>query len=282
MNLRIEKAPTTGFCFGVKRAIDTLEKEARERGEIETLGAVVHNRQVVQKMTDIGIKVAGSVDEIRGNTVVISAHGVGPQVEEEIRNRGIEIINFTCSSVHHAQLAARRLAESGFYVIVYGDVNHQEVKGILGWANGKGMATMDISSLKEPGELPRRLGVLSQTTQIPANFTAFVKDLVDYALQKNTELHIIDTICHDTRERQQATLELAKRVDIMLVIGSHASANTNHLAELCSSVTTTYQVETADDIQLSWFKGNEYVGVTSGASTIEETINEVVAKLESL
>ena len=141
---------------------------------------------------------------------------------------------------------------------------------------------MDIDSLNELDELPRQIGVLSQTTQIPAYFNTFVKDLVDFALKKDTEIRIIDTICHDIRERQQANLELANRVDIMLVIGSHTSANTNHLTQLCSSVTKTYQVETADDIKPSWFKGNELVGVTSGTSASEETINEVVSRLKLL
>jgi 4-hydroxy-3-methylbut-2-enyl diphosphate reductase len=131
MNLRIEKAPRTGFCFGVKRAIDTLQKVARERGQIETLGAVVHNHQVMQRLVDIGVQVADSVEEIKGNTVAVSAHGVGPQVEDEIRKRNIEIVNFTCSFVRRAQKAAQRLSKAGFFVIVYGDVYHPEVKGIL-------------------------------------------------------------------------------------------------------------------------------------------------------
>jgi 4-hydroxy-3-methylbut-2-enyl diphosphate reductase len=282
MNLRIEKAPRTGFCFGVKRAIDTLEKVARERGHIETLGAVVHNHQVMQRLADIGVQVADSVEKIKGNTVAISAHGVGPQVENEIRKRDIEIVNFTCSFVRRAQTAARRLVKAGFFVIVYGDVNHPEVKGILGWADGKGIATMDIDSLNEMEELPRRIGVLSQTTQIPAYFNTFIKNLIDFSLKKDTEIRIIDTICHDIRERQQANLDLAHRVDIMLVIGSNTSANTNHLAQLCSSATMTYQVETADDIQTLWFKGNEHVGVTSGTSASEETISEVISRLKSL
>ncbi len=282
MNLQIEKAPRTGFCFGVKRAIDSLEKVVREKGQIETLGAVVHNHQVMQRLADIGVKVADSVEKIQGKTVAISAHGVGPQVEDEIRKREIEIINYTCSFVKRAQSAARRLSRAGFFVIVHGDVNHPEVKGILGWADGNGIATMDIESLNKLDKLPRRIGVLSQTTQIPAFFTAFVQDLVSRSLNKDSEIRIIDTICHDIRERQQATLELANRVDIMLVIGSNTSANTNHLATMCATATRTYQVETASDIQTSWFNGNELVGVTSGTSASEETIYEVVSRLTSL
>lgn len=282
MALKVKKALGIGFCFGVKRAIDTLEKIILERGQVETLGAIVHNQQVIQRLADIGVRVAESVDDIQGDTVAITAHGVGPQVEDEIRSRNIEVLNLTCSFVYRAQVAARRLARSGFYVIVYGDANHQEVKGIIDWAGGQGLATLDINSLATLESLPRRLGVLSQTTQIPAYFTDFVKKLVDLALVKDAELRIIDTICHDIRERQQAALDLANRVDLILVIGSHTSANTNHLAELCATATKTYLVETAEEIQPSWFQEHHHVGVTSGTSTAEETINEVLAKLEAI
>jgi len=222
------------------------------------------------------------VDDIQGDSVAISCHGVSPQIEEEIRARHIDIINTTCPFVHRAQVAARRLADAGFFVIVYGDVDHPEVRGILGWTKGKGVATLDGKSVASFDHLPRRLGVLSQTTQIPAHFTEFVKKLIDSALSKDSELRIIDTICHDIRERQAAALELANRVGLMLVIGGHASANTNHLVELCSTATKTYLVETAEEIQPSWLKGQNHVGVTAGASTAPETIDEVLMKLQAM
>ena len=282
MTLRIEKAAGIGFCFGVKRAIHTLEKVARERGGVETLGAVVHNQPVLQRLAEIGVRVAKSVDDIRGDTVAISSHGVSSQLEEEIRARHIDIINTTCPFVRRAQVAARRLARAGFFTIIYGDTDHPEVKGVLGWAKGKGTATLDGKSIANFGNLPRRLGILSQTTQIPAHFTEFVKKLIDSALAKNSELRIIDTICYDIRQRQAAALKLAGRVDLMLVIGGHTSANTNHLVELCSTATKTYLVETAEEIQLSWLRGLRHIGITSGASTDEQTINEVLARLEAL
>ncbi len=280
MALKVKKASGIGFCFGVKRAINVLEKVAGLRGKVETLGAVVHNRQVMNKLAEIGITVADSLDELNGDIIALGAHGVGPQVEEEIRSRNLEIINCTCSFVHRAQVAAQQLAQSGFFVIIYGDADHPEVRGIMDWAGGKGISTLDENSIIELKPLPRRLGILSQTTQIPANFTDFTKKVIDIALAKDAEIRIIDTICHDIRERQQAALELAKQVDIMIVIGSPTSANTKHLTELCATVTRTELIETAEDIQSSWFQGNENVGVTSGASTSEETINEVLTRLE--
>ncbi|MFC1920887.1 4-hydroxy-3-methylbut-2-enyl diphosphate reductase [Chloroflexota bacterium] len=283
MKLRIEKSAATGFCSGVKRAIEIVENTARELGQVETLGAIVHNQQVLKRLADIGVKVAENIDDIQGDTVVIGAHGVSPQVEAELQKRFTRVINTTsCPFVHRAQIAAGRLAKSGFFTIIYGDANHPEVKGILGWAEGKGLATLDSDVINTLEPLPYRLGILSQTTQIPAGFTEFIKRVIDSAFTKDSELRIIDTICHDIRERQQAALELAQRVDIMLVLGSPTSANTRHLADLCSTVTSTYFIETEDDIQTLWLQGNHHIGVTGGASTSEETINDVVTRLESI
>ncbi len=282
MALRIEKAAGIGLCFGVKRAIDILEKAAGKHDGVETLGAVVHNQQVLQKLAEIGVRVIRGLDDIQGDTVAIGTHGVSPQLETEIRARHINVINTTCPFVHRAQVAARKLAKAGFFVIIYGNANHPEVRGVLGWANGQGEAMLDDRFIANFDPLPRRLGVLSQTTQIPAHFTKFVKKLIDSALTKDSELRVIDTICHDIRQRQAAALELAGRVDLMLVVGSHTSANTNCLARLCAQVTRTYLVETADKIQPSWLQGQHHIGITAGASTGEATINEVVTRLEAI
>ncbi len=282
MALRIKKAAGIGFCLGVRRAIDILERVATERGGVETLGAVVHNQPVLSRLADIGVELVRAVADIKGDVVVISSHGVGPQVEKEIRARQIDIIDTTCPFVKRAQVAARRLAESGFYTIVYGDVDHPEVKGILGWAKGKGVATLDAGVVTRLNNLPRRLGVLSQTTQIPACFAEFVRRLVESPLFKDTELRVIDTICHDIRQRQAAALRLAKESDLVLVVGGHTSANSRHLVELCSTLTKTYLVETVNEIQPSWLQGQHHISITSGASTDEQTINEVVTRLESL
>jgi 4-hydroxy-3-methylbut-2-enyl diphosphate reductase len=280
--VKIEKTKEIGFCYGVKRAIDILDRIARERGGVETLGAVVHNQQVLQRLAEIGVRVVPGIDDIRGNTVAISSHGASPQVESEIRARHIDIINTTCPFVHRVQIAARRLAKNGFFVIIYGDADHTEVKGVLGWAGGRGVATLDERFIAKLDPLPRRLGILSQTTQIPAHFTEFVKRLIDLVLTKDSELRIIDTICHDIRRRQAEALELARRVDLMLVIGGSGSANANRLAELCSTATKTYLIETAEEISPSWFQGRRHIGITSGASTPEPTIDEVLARLEGL
>lgn len=280
--MKIEKTKEIGFCYGVKRAIELLERLARERGGVETLGEVVHNQQVLQRLAAVGVRVVPTINDIKGNIVAISSHGTTPEIEEELRARNIEIVDTTCPFVHRVQIAARRLARSGFFVIIYGDAGHTEVRGVLGWTGGKGLATLDEKSVARLDPLPRRIGVLSQTTQIPAYFTGFVKRLIDLVFTRDSEMRIIDTICHDMRRRQAEALDLAKRVDVMLVIGGRGSANTNRLAELCATVAETHLIETAEEIKPSWFQGKKLAGVTSGASTSEQTIDEVLTKLKAL
>ncbi len=280
--MKIEKTEEIGFCFGVKRAIDTVERIAHERGGVETLGAVVHNQQVLQRLAQMGVKTVKDMDEVRGDVIVISAHGVSPQLENEIRARDVEVVDTTCPFVRRAQVTAQRLAESDFFVVIYGDANHPEVKGVLGWAKDKGLAALDDKFVADLRRVPRRIGVLSQTTQVPAKFNGFVKKLVDSVFGRDSELRVIDTICHDIRKRQAAAMKLASKVDLMLVIGGHNSANTKHLADLSSTATRTYLIETAEEIQPSWLQGQSRVGVTSGTSTDEPTINEVLTKLEAL
>jgi len=280
--LKIEKSKTIGFCFGVRRAVNTLEKAARQRGEIETLGDLVHNRQVLERLTRLGVKVISNPSEVKGDTIVISSHGVGPKVLKEFKDGDIKIIDTTCSFVKRAQTAAHKLAESGFYTIIYGDAGHAEVKGILGWAGGRGLATLDESVVSSMDELPRRIGILSQTTQKSNHFNAFTKAVIDVALVKDSELRIIDTICHDIRQRQADALELAGRVDTVIIIGGYKSANTKHLVELCSTVTDTFQVESAAEIEQSWLKGKKSVGIVAGASTDDSAIDGVLERLNHI
>jgi 4-hydroxy-3-methylbut-2-enyl diphosphate reductase len=280
--LQIKRAEGIGFCLGVKRAVDIVERAAAERGKIETLGAIVHNQPVLRKLAEKGVTVVKDIADVQGKVVVTSSHGVSPDVGAEIKKREIEPTDTTCPFVKRAQVTAERFAKDGFFTIVYGDAAHPEVKGILGRTGGKGMATMDVDSLIKDSSLPRRLGILSQTTQIPDCFAEFIKKLLVSPAFKDAEWRVVDTICHDIRQRQKNSLELAKECDLLLVVGGHTSANSRHLVELCSTVTPTYLVETADEILPEWLEGKECIGVTSGASTDQSTIDEVVDFLTNL
>jgi 4-hydroxy-3-methylbut-2-enyl diphosphate reductase len=282
MKAEIKIGSEIGFCFGVQRAIDILQKEIKIYGHLETFGAVVHNEQVMQKLSDIGIDVVQNIDDIKSQVIAISSHGIEPLIENELRKNNIKVIDTTCPFVRRAQNSARKLSDSGYFVVIYGEAQHSEVKGILGWAGGKGLATLDSSDINMAQNLTKRIGILSQTTQIPENFIEFVKKIVDTTLTKDVEIRIQDTICHDIRIRQKSALELAKVVDLMLVIGGHSSANTKRLSELCSSLTETHLIDTFREIDISWLKQKSKIGLTSGTSTSPETINEVISTIKSV
>ena len=278
--MEIEKAAELGFCTGVRRAIDLLERAAREMGPVETLGPVVHNQQVIERLALSGIRVIESLDQVQGNILAVSCHGVSPQVLEKIESRGLQMVDTTCPFVRRAQLTARRLADAGFSVVIFGEESHPEVQGVLGWAGGKGLATLSVPRFDRA---PQRIGILSQTTQSFSAFANFIAELIKSSLSHLSELCIVNTICDATRKRQQAALELAKRVDLMLVVGGRNSANTHRLAEICSAAgVETYQIETAAEIKPGWLRNCNRLGVTAGTSTPDQSIAEVAAKLKQL
>jgi 4-hydroxy-3-methylbut-2-enyl diphosphate reductase len=279
--MRILKTEETGFCFGVKRALASLEEAARKHGEVETVGPVVHNQQVVDQFARLGVRVVADPDEIKGGVAVISSHGLPPRAAEKLQGRGLTIVDTTCPNVHRAQLAARRLVEAGFWLVVFGDPAHPEVKGILGWANEQGVATLESQDIAGRPDFPKRIGVLSQTTRNESEFTRFVNDLVSVLLPRVQELSVLNTLCDVTKRRQAAALELARQVDLMMVVGGRNSANTRILAEICSSAgTETHHIETADEIRDEWLARGRSVGVTSGTSIPDNVIGEVMLKLK--
>jgi len=278
--MEIERASEMGFCFGVRRAIELVEKAAGERGPLQTLGALVHNRQVVDRLELCGVSVAASLDELQGNIVAIASHGVGPEGMEQVRIRGFEVIDATCPFVRKAQVVAKRLGKAGFWVLVFGDAAHPEVRGVLGWAGENASASLEVPRLDK---LPRRLGILCQTTQNQERFAEFVAGVISHKSAKFTELRIFNTICDATSKHQVAALALAGRVDLMFVVGGQDSANTKRLARICADTgVTTYHIEAAAEVDPRWLRGHYRVGVTAGASTPDEVIDEVVQALEEV
>ena len=281
--VQIEKAKEMGFCFGVKQALNSLEKTIEEHGDVETLGFIVHNRQVIDNLSKFGVKVIESLDQVRGSVVIIPSHGVSPRIIEELQTRRLRVIDATCPIVRKAHMAAKGLSEGGFSVIVFGDPEHPEVKGLLGWAGEGGLATLDSGVISRLGKLPHRLGFISQTTQNPTHFTNFVNNLIASSFPQIRELRIINTICDATKRRQAEALELAKRVNLMIIVGGESSANTRRLTEICNSTgVETHQIEAATEIQLSWLREKSHIGVTSGTSTPDEVIDEVILRLKEL
>ena len=279
--VQVKKARELGFCFGVRRAIKIIETAAKERQGIVTLGPIVHNRLVVAKLAEMGVNVVSDLDQIQDGIVAIASHGVSPELLSQIQAQRLSVIDTTCPIVRSAQKAAHKLAEAGFGVVIFGEATHPEVKGLLGWAGDKAVATLDGERIANSG-LPRRLGILSQTTQSVSQFTEFTHKIISGVCLYVRELRILNTLCLETQKRQEAALELAGKSELMIVVGGHNSANTQRLAEVCSSSVETHSIETAAEIEEGWLSRKQHIGVTAGASTPDEAIEEVILKLESL
>jgi 4-hydroxy-3-methylbut-2-enyl diphosphate reductase len=278
--LVVEKARELGFCFGVRNAIKLLLKAATTHKNIATLGPIVHNRQVVNKLAELGINVVTDLNQVKGDTITISSHGLAPETLAEIHNRKLNVIDTTCPNVRSAQKAARRLADNGFNVIIFGEAAHPEVKGLIGWAGKNTIATLNAKDLAKLNFMPR-LGILSQTTQSQVQFEHFIKKILAATFSTTQEIRILNTLCRETRKRQEAALELANNSDLIIVVGGLNSANTRHLAELCTPLVETHLIEDASAIDSSWLTGKTRIGVTAGASTPDEAITEVIARLQS-
>jgi 4-hydroxy-3-methylbut-2-en-1-yl diphosphate reductase len=283
--VQVIKAKELGFCMGVRRAVDMMEDAAGHLGPLTSLGSTVHNPQVVSKLRDRGVEVIATIDAIDARPVAITAHGVGPQVLRDLEARGAQVVDTTCPIVTRAQQWAKKLTDEGFGVIVFGDPDHKEVRGILGWATGKVVTMRSEADLDAPlpEGFPSRIGVLSQTTETEAHFARFVERLLSKHMDGISELRVINTLCGATTDQQAATHELAQDVDLMIVVGGRESANTRHLAEVAREQgVETYHVEGAAEIDAAWLGGREKVGVAAGASTPDSVIDEVVERLHAL
>ena len=283
--MEIKLADEMGFCFGVRKAIELVEKEAKGRvgTNITTFGQLVHNPVVVNRMEKLGVMNVDdrNMGKVGGGVLAFTAHGVAPQVIEDARSKGLEVLDATCPLVTLIQQSAREMVEQGYKVIVYGDRNHPEVKSIVGWAGKDTIATMDFNDIKDMRP-PKRIGIVSQSTQILDHFREFVIQVNAQFLGKTKEIKVHNTICAPTTRLQSSAQELAQECPVMVVIGGAKSANTQHLAELCRAQgATAYKIERADELQPQWFEGVETVGVTAGASTPDESIEEVVAWLKA-
>lgn len=282
--MKVLRASEMGFCFGVRRAVEMMEEAVRDKGAMVSLGSVVHNPQVVENLRREGLEVIKDLSQAGAQPVAITAHGVGPNVIHGLEEIGVEIIDTTCPIVTRSQQWAKKLTEEGYGVVVFGDPEHKEVRGVLGWATAKVIVVRreeDMGSL--PPDFPSRIGVLSQTTETEARFSSFVKKLLESNMDRISELRVVNTLCHATTSQQSATIHLAGEVDLMIVVGGRESANTRHLADVSRECgVETYHIETAAEIEPAWLRGRDAVGVTAGASTPDFAIDEVVTRLEEL
>lgn len=267
-----------GFCFGVKRAIDIAFDIAKKHKEgVFTLGPIIHNPQVVEKLKEMGVSPIENVSEKNNiKTLIIRAHGIPKEKLNELKQQGYEIIDATCPFVKRAQRLAEKLASEEYQVIIIGDSHHPEVKGIYSYA---GRNAVVINSENIP-LLNKKIGIIQQTTQPFMKVKEIMKKIID-SLNEFEEIKIFNTLCNFTSKRLEATEKVAKSVDIMIVVGGKNSANTNQLAALCNKIgVKTYHIEDAEEIKKEWVAPAEKIGVTAGASTPEWIIEKIIDRLK--
>ncbi len=278
--LKVIRAEHAGACYGVQRALDMTLKASAQGSSVCTLGPLIHNPRVVSELEEQGIHVAQSVSDIDADQVVIRSHGVVPQVLDELSAQGLQVVDATCPHVMRAQRAAAKLAREGRQVLVVGEAGHPEVEGISAHARVVGGECVIVGGAQDiPDSLSNRIGVVVQTTQSQAKL-----DEVLVALEgKGLDIEVKNTICSATTQRQKSAISLAKTVDAMVVIGGRNSSNTTRLYEICAQhCSRAHHIESAEEIQPSWFEGCKTVGVSAGASTPDNQIESVIALLESL
>jgi len=277
--MRVFLAREVGFCFGVKRAINMTRQALAEESEVSILGDVVHNRTVTSELEARGLVKVGSLEDVTGGTMVIRAHGLPRGEIQAAHGRGLNIVDATCPIVTQAQEAARELERRGCTVVIIGDRNHAEIKGVVGNLERPAIVVDSVDELHEAKlakQQLRRVGVIFQTTHSFELCSQIVSELIQMA----KEVQVINTICRPVRNRQMDAVDLAGQVDIFIVVGSRSSANTLELKHLCQRYNpNTIHVENGDELDLSRFEGVETVGIASGLSTPPEIVEGVKRRL---
>ena len=269
-------AEHAGFCFGVKRAVDKVYEQAGTGKPIYTYGPIIHNEEVVKDLAHKGVQVIDSEKElaqITEGTVVIRSHGVPGRIEDLIRAKGLECVDATCPFVKRIHNIVARESGAGKEIVIIGYAGHPEVDGIIGWARGP--ATV-VGTLEEAQNLVcgkgKEICIVSQTT---FNYNKF-QDMVEIFMKKGYNVTVVNTICNATEERQTEAARIAAAVDAMIVIGGKHSSNTQKLYEICmQECANTYFIQTLDDLHLDLPKSVRLVGITAGASTPNNIIEEV-------
>lgn len=282
--MKVVRAEQAGACYGVQRALDLAFQAVASGGRACTLGPLIHNPRVVDRLSAEGVRAVASAEDAQaGETVIIRSHGVTPAVKRRVEERGLPLVDATCPHVARAQKAAASLARAGMHVVVVGEAGHPEVEGIHACACEACGDAARVSVVAAPEDLPEDLrepvGVVVQTTQTRAALDAVIAQL----RARGIEPVVKDTICFATRQRQEAAAALAEHVDAFVVIGGRNSSNTTRLADICRArCARTHHVEDASELDPAWFAGCAVVGVTAGASTPEDQIAAVEAALAAL
>lgn len=284
----IKLAKFAGFCYGVKRAVETAKKLKAENPDknVFVLGELIHNTDVINELETLGIKTITEVPEHGDGICVVRSHGESPEIIDKIQRAGFNLVDLTCPDVKKVQQKAIELAKEGYFLVIVGKSEHPEVIGIKAnaklWSDNVIVASSVEQLKRNEKEIKthKRVGVVVQTTQMLSTLNS----IVEYLTSVSKELHIANTICQSTAMRQAEAKELAKESDLMVVVGSKKSANTSHLAEILKEITKTIHIE--NDSELGEFKdiiaSAQKISITAGASTPQKVIEKVVQKINNI
>ena len=282
-NPDIKLAKFAGFCYGVKRAVETAIKLKKENPDknVYILGELIHNTDVINELENLGIKTIYEIPAQGDGICIIRSHGEAPEIFEKIKNAGFELVDLTCPDVKKVQQRAVELARNDYFVVIVGKPNHPEVIAIKANADSYSSNVVVATTIEElaPYEAQikshKKVGVVVQTTQMVSSLNLIVNYLNTIA----KEVLIYNTICQSTAMMQKEAKELAKESDLMIVVGSKKSANTTHLAEILKDCTKTIHIENDKELNKELLKGVETVGITAGASTPQSIIDKVIERI---
>lgn len=269
--MKIYRARYGGVCFGVKRAMKVALEAAEKWKRVYSLGPLIHNRIAVEDLRKKGVITVNDIEEIKNKKVVIRSHGIHPALLRKLQRSKFDIIDATCPRVRRAQRYVEKLINEGYYVIIVGEREHPEVRGLLGYGGDKAEIYSRDLKLRE-----RRIGVVPQTTLDLEHFI----DAVAHLIRDVLELKIYNTICKATTLRIKDAMRMVKKADVMLIVGGKNSANTTRLYQMCKKYKPSYHIESVDEISLGWFKDAQSIGVTAGASTPKEQVDDVIRFLK--
>ncbi len=276
--MQVTLAKSAGFCFGVTRAVDLVYHQIKDNeGPIYTYGPIIHNEEVVKDLESKGVQVVNDLSELKKlkkGTIIVRSHGISEKEYQLIKENGFQIVDATCPFVLKIHKLVEQYSKKGYYVIIIGNQAHPEVQGICGWVSGKNVSVMNSLEEAQKFQLESDMPVciVAQTT---FNLNKF-KDMVEILQKKGYDIIVLNTICSATEERQTEARELAKKSDAMIVIGGKNSSNTQKLFEICKNeCANTYYIQTSDDMDYTKLKSVNNVGITAGASTPKNIIEEV-------
>ncbi len=275
--MKVMVAEKCGFCPGVRAAINLAQDTLADHDRVYSLGHIIHNEDMVNQLSEAGLSTVDSIETIESGTVLIRSHGATLDELEEIRQKGLNIVDATCVLVKRVQKIARQLNEEGYEVVMIGDKGHPEVKAVVGSTDGVKVvgSPEDLDKIS----LNKKIGVICQTTQSPGHFADMIAAI---SRRGFAEMKVINTLCRETMARQTAAVKLCRQVDAMFVLGGSHSANTRKLAELCKKHNPhTYHLQNWAELDKTCLFGMTMAGVTAGASTPDNVVAEFVRNLES-